>query len=172
MLNLKCTAKVQEAVGLTRNDLTDAAPSAAPLGDWYVNRFHASRRTVFIFMSEGTLLSFILFQGIRPVDRQSFPVMFMAGLDQLLRMRGVSEAAIDRALQNYSEVGFARTSSRADLGSLNDLMSHYRWIIESEGGIDRCDLTSIIMKLNEMPQRRLGWNSSWDATHSRLYKSS
>jgi len=41
-------------------------------------------------------------------------------------------------------------------------------MIEFEGGLDNCNLTSIIMKVNDMPQRKLNWRTSWDATTQRL----
>ena len=135
MLYLKCTGIVQKALGLPKTLLADAEPTSAPLGNWYVNRFDVGRRKAHVFMSETTLLSFILLQGKTPVTPE-----------------GV----------------FAKTDSRPDLGSLNDLAQRYQWMIECDGGLDRCDLTRIIMGTNNMPQRRLGWCSSWDMTQSKL----
>jgi len=97
MLYLKCTAEVQKAVGLRKENLADAGATDAPLGNWYVNRFDSESRKIYIFMSESTLLSFILFQGKKPVTVQSLPNMMLAGLQQLLEMRGLPSAAIDKA---------------------------------------------------------------------------
>lgn len=168
MLCLKCTGIVQKALGLPKTLLADAAPTSAPLGNWYVNRFAVGRRKAHVFMSETTLLSFILLQGKIPVTPETLPTMMLAGLEQLLQMRGMGEDAIDRAMVHYHEGLFAKTDSRADLGSLNDLVQRYQWMIEYEGGLDRCDLTRIIMGTNDMPQRRLGWFTSWEVTQSKL----
>lgn len=92
------------------------------MGNWYVNRFNLGRRKAFIFMGETTLLSFILFQGKKPVN----------------------------------------------IESLNDLVNHYQWRVEREGGLSQCDLTGIIMSVNDMPQRRIGWQTSWDAAQGKL----
>ncbi len=94
--------------------------------------------------------------------------MLLAGLAQLLQMRTFGEDAIERATVDYHEGVYARTDSRSDLGSLNDLVQRYQWIIESDGGLDHCDLTRIIMGTNDMPQRRLGWRTSWEVTQSKL----
>jgi hypothetical protein len=94
--------------------------------------------------------------------------MMLAGLAQLLQMRGISEEAIERATGHYHEGLYAKTDSRPDLGSLNDLVQRYQWMIDSDGGLDRCDLTRIIMGTNNMPQRRLGWHTSWEVTQSKL----
>lgn len=168
MLYLKCTGVVQKALGLTKALVADALPNPAPLGNWYVNRFDIGRRKAHIFMSETTLLSFLLLQGKTPVTVETLPSMMLAGLEQLLQMRGFGEDVIERALEHYHDGVFARTDSRPDLGSLNDLVQRYQWIIESDGGLDQCDLTRIIMGTNEMPQRRLGWRTSWEMTQSRL----
>jgi hypothetical protein len=168
MLYLKCTQEVQKVIGLRKENLALVPPSAAPLGNWYVNRFDLDRRKAHIFMSEATLLSFILFQGQKPVTVESLPHMLLAGLDQLLRMRGLPKSAIEKAFKHYDAGLFAKTDNRSDLGSMNDLISHYQWRVEHEGGLSTCDLTSIIMNINEMPQRRIGWQTSWDSVHSKL----
>jgi len=54
------------------------------------------------------------------------------------------------------------------LGVLNDLVLCYRTMIEAEGGLHSCDLTSIIMKMNKMPQRTLQWSNSWEAVQAKL----
>jgi hypothetical protein len=168
MLYLKCTAVVQKALGLPKILVADALPTSAPLGNWYVHRFDIGRRKAHVFMSETTLLSFILLQGKKPVTAETLPTMMLAGLAQLLQMRGLGEDAIKRAMVHYQDGLFAKTDSRADLGSLNNLVQRYQWVIENDGGLDRCDLTRIIMGTNDMPQRRLGWHTSWDMTQSRL----
>lgn len=168
MLFLKCTGNVQKTIGLRKDNLADAPATSAPLGDWYVNSFEADRRTIYIFMSEPTLLSFILFQGKRPVTVQSLPLMMLGGLQQLLTMRGLAGVAVDAALAPYETGLYARTNSRSALGSLNDLVHCYRDTIEGQGGLAACDLTGIIMSVNSMPQRKLEWRTSWESAQARL----
>jgi hypothetical protein len=168
MLYLKCTQEVQKVVGLRKENLSLPQHSDAPLGNWYVNRFGLGRRKAYIFMSEKTLLSFILFQGKKPVTIESLPKMFLAGLEQLLEMKGLPKSAIDMAFEHYDAGLYSKTDSRADLGSMNDLVNHYQWCVEDEGGLSNCDLTGIIMSVNNMPQRRIEWQTSWDAVQSSL----
>jgi len=168
MLYLKCTQEVQKALGLRKDNVALPQPTDAPLGNWYVNRFDLGRRKAYIFMSDTTLLSFILFQGRKPVTLETLPNMFLAGLEQLLQMRGLPQPAIDRALNHYDVGLYAKTDSRADLGSMNDLVNQYQVRVEVDGGLANCDLTGIIMQTNETPQRRLGWQLSWDVVQSRL----
>lgn len=168
MLYLKCTAQVQSIIGLTSSQLSQAEPSVAPLGNWYINRFPLRRRKAFVFMSETTLLSFVLLQGKKPVTVETLPLMLLAGLERLLTMRGLPADAVERALAHYDTGAFSKTGNRSDLGSLNDLVFPDQHIVHHRGGLDQSDLTDIIMRINETPQQRLGWCNSWEVTESKL----
>ena len=168
MLYLKCTGEVQKALRLDKKNLSEAEASTAPLGSWYVHRFAIGRTRFFLFMSEATLLSFVLYQGKKAVSATTLPTMFMAGLHQLLSMRGIEASAIERALEPYHVGLFARTDSRKSLGSMNDLVRCYTTIVEAQGGLQSCDLTATIMRINDMPQRTLGWGTSWEMTEAVL----
>ena len=160
MLYLKCTGEVQKAIGLRKVDLADATASTAPLGHWYVHRFSVGRTRCFLFMSEVTLLSFVLYQGRKPVNAQTLPQMFLTGLVQLMDFMGVDADTIARALHEYRQGLFSKTDSRKILGSMNDLVLCYCTMIEAQGGLAACDLTGTIMKINDMPQRTLDWSTS------------
>lgn len=168
MLYLKCTTHVQKALGLTKANLSEPEPSEAPLGHWYVNRFDLARHKALVFMSEPTLLSFILYEGKKPLSPTTLPQMFLAGLSQLLLLRGFSQNVVEQAITPYHTGLFAKTDSRAALGSLNDIVARYQWSVEGDGGLDSCDLTAIIMQINKAPQRRLDWDSAWDTTDAKL----
>jgi len=115
MLYLKCTNEVQKTIGLKKANLAAASSSEAALGNWYINRFVIGRTNIFIFMSDVTLLSFILFQGKKPVTAERLPNMMLGGLDQLLKMRSFSDLSIHKALEPYTVGLFAKTDSRSDL---------------------------------------------------------
>lgn len=168
MLYLKCTLEVQKAIGLRKENLAASTETEALLGNWYVNRFDLGHRKAFIFMSQSTLLSFVLFQGEIPTTQERLPTMLLAGLQQLLEMRGFSNEAIMRAIRHCETAAFAKTDSRSDIASLNELVRLYQWSIEDQGGLQYCDLTSITMSLNDILQRKLGWCTSWDAVQSKL----
>lgn len=168
MIFLLCTGEVQKVLGLRKENMADAEASDAPLGNWYINRFAVDRRKAFIFMSQATLLSFILLQGKVPVTERHLIDMLFGGLEQLLQYRGLSAKSIDKAFMNCDSAMYARTSSRSDLGSLNGLVSLYSHAVNLGGGLGHCDLTDVMMKVNETPQRRFQWCSSWEITQGRL----
>lgn len=119
-------------------------------------------------MSESTYLSFILYQGRKPVTASTLPDVMLAGMKQLLQMGGYSGGVIESVLAFYHSGLFSKTDSRSVLGVLNDLVLCYQTAIDAGGGMDFCDLTSIIMEMNKMPQRTLQWSNSWEAVQAKL----
>lgn len=168
MLFLKCTTDVQKHIGLPKSQLFAAGPADALLGHWMVNRFPIERRQAFIFMSESTLLSFILLKGKIAMTPQRLPEMLLGGLEQLLTMKGFAVADIERALEHYLVVGYAKNDNRSAMGCMKELVWNYQVLIDYHGGLAHCDLSQIILKVNDTPQRTLGWASSWDVVQSKL----
>lgn len=119
-------------------------------------------------MSEVTLLSFVLYQGRKPLDARSLPPMFLAGLTQLLGMMGAGASEIEKTVQCYRQGLFSKTDSRKVLGSMNDLVHCYCTMIEAQGGLAACDMTETIMRINGMPQRTLHWSTSCETALSRM----
>lgn len=168
MLYLKCTADVQKDIGLHKNQLAPLEVSDAPLGHWMVNRFGVGSRQAYIFMSESTLLSFILLRGKIPMTPQRLPEMLVGGLVQLLQMRGLPGDAISRAIDPYIECRYAKNDNRTAMGCMNEIVWRYQSMIDYMGGLAHCDLTEIIFKMNRTPQRTIGWAYSWDVAESKL----
>lgn len=167
MLQLKCTQKVLRELGLTPPPGGGARESDTRLGHWYVNLFTVDRRKTFLFMSERTLLSFVIF-GTKKSNVQEMPNVFVRGLVQLLMLEEFKPPEIERALAGYETLEIARTDSRRLLGNMNDLMDLYRHHILWEGGFRSCDLDGIFKRMNRTPQRNLGWAFSIDVTRELL----
>lgn len=168
MFLLKCTSDVQKVLSSSGTPSIDAVDSGVPLGHWYVNQFVADRRKYFIFMSEKTLLSFVQQKGRKPVTRDTLQEAFQSGLEHLLAMRGFPVEVVEKTLALYAYGVIARTDSRSSLGSMNDLVHNYRHLIEYAGWQRGLGLNGIMMKINEMPQRRLDWSNSWFAVKAML----
>ena len=168
MLYLKCTADVQETIGLHKSQLSPIESSEAPLGHWMVNCFMVERRKAYVFMSESTLLSFILLSGKVSMTPQCLPDMLIGGLVQLLQLRGLPGDSIARAIDPYVAFFYAKNDNRAAMGCMNDLVWRYPSMIDYMGGLACCDLTEIIFKINNTPQRTIGWAYSSDVAESKL----
>ena len=161
MLQIRCTKKVLDALGLRQTGLSGIKEPDTILGNWYSHLFTVDRRKTIIFMNERTLLSFIVF-GMRKDNIANFKEYFYRGLRQLLLIENIGNEKIEEILAQYETVELTKTDSRTVLGNLNDLVDMYKYLILYDGGLKECDLTSIIRQVNRTPQRNLGWKYSMD----------
>lgn len=159
MLQLRCTAKVQKALGIKPGDLAEPTKGDSLLGNWYINLFTVDRRKTLIFVNEKTLLSFIIF-GIKKSNIKNTPETFLRGLDQLLTIEGFTPRDIDKVFRDYEAYQFTKTVSRSVLGNMNDLVDLYKHYILYDGGFKHVDVGKVILQINRTPQRNLGWSNS------------
>ncbi|MDQ2077941.1 hypothetical protein [Marinimicrobium sp. ABcell2] len=169
MLTLKCTKKVQAYLKLKESDLAEPVEGEEGFGAWYVNQFYVDRRKCLIFMNEKTLLSFFLY-GVKKTNtrKDTFPELCLNGVFQLLKIEGFSGKSISQFMDNSQDFRYMKTTDRKALGNLNDLMFMYEHMILSEGGLEYCDLTEIIRKMNRTPQKNIGWGYSIDKAREIL----
>ncbi|MFH1707137.1 MAG: hypothetical protein ABIF71_04380 [Planctomycetota bacterium] len=159
MLYLKCTKAVQAQLGLRKDDFGPPGLTDTELGNWYINLFDLENRKTFIFMSERTLLSFVLLEG-KKFDREKVARGFLGGLHQLLGIEGLEPETIERVVGQYAKGAFAATDSPSLVGHMNNMVEKYRCFVASEGGLMRSDIGAIIQRINRMPQRKLGWRTA------------
>jgi hypothetical protein len=43
---------------------------------------------------------------------------------------------------------------------MNDLVDMYQHFVWHEGGLENCDLSKVIFRINQTPQRNIDWNFS------------
>ncbi|HRH90873.1 MAG TPA: hypothetical protein PLW01_03040 [Agitococcus sp.] len=168
MLYLKCTNNILKLLDLRKEQLTEFQTSEAPLGNWYIQQFSMDGYRFYIFMSERTFLSFVLFEGHQKMSIETLPIMFMGGLQQVLQLLDIPQPTINDTLSHYNSGLYSKTDSRTDLGVLNHLIQHYLWCIEDVGGFRDCHLSDIIFKVNCTRQRRLNWQTPLASTKQQL----
>lgn len=169
MLILKCTKKVQSYLNLTPSDLLESSSGEVLFGAWYVNMFMLDRRKALIFMSERTLLSFILF-GVKKTNTSKswLPDICLSGIVQLLQLEQIPMEQIGRVIDDCFESGFSNTTSKSALGNMNDLVALYQFMVMYDGGLAHCNLNEIMQKINSTPQRNLGWKDSIEVSKELL----
>jgi len=167
MLQLHCTQKVREQFGIRADRLAESKTSNAALGNWYVNLLTIDRRKTLIFMSERTLLSFLLF-GVKKRSGVVLAELFVNGLVQLLELEDFTDPAIHRAIGAGGQLQYSKAGNRKALGNLNDLQQLYTLAILEEGGFSHCNLLEIIRRMNRMPQRNIGWAYSIELTRDAI----
>lgn len=159
MLQLRCTKKILDQFKIPKEALFEPESTDAALGNWYVNLITIERRKTLIFMSERTLLSFLLY-GVRKNNTNSLGELFVRGLIQLLELEHFTERQIQKVLGSNGTITLTKTDNRKALGNMNDLMRIYEHKIWYEHGFKHCDLWQIISSTNRMPQRNIGWGYS------------
>ena len=151
---IRCTKKLQKEMGLKPSDLCAEEPRFSYLGPWHANLIHIDRRKCLLFANDRTLLNFIVTDvsraSIRELDK-----LFTSYLSCILADEGFGEADRARILAEYDEIGFANTSSKSVLGSMNDLAFHYKYSIQEAGGVHSPAVPEIIRRLNRMPMGAL-----------------
>ena len=169
MIQLRCTGKVQKQLGIRPNELSEIKGADSTIGNWYVNISTIDRRKTFLFMNERTLLSFILY-GVKKSKTPRIHEIFLQALNQLLLLEGFNHKTINHINDEYLDLEFTKTNSRSLLGNMNDLMDHYKHYIYTDRGLQHCDLTAIIQRLNRIPQKNIGWKYSIDLVKEILNK--
>ena len=167
MIQLRCTGKVQKQLGIKPSELSEIKEPDSTLGNWYVNISTIDRRKTFLFMNERTLLSFILY-GIKKSNTPRIHEIFLKALNQLLLLEGFDFKTINKINDEYLDLEFTKTNSRSLLGNMNDLTENYKCSIYTNGGLQHCDLTATIHRINRMPQRNIGWEYSIDVARELL----
>jgi hypothetical protein len=170
MLTFKCTKKVQDYLGVKPAELVCTSENKTTLlGAWYVNQLIIDRHKVFLFMNEKTLLSFISI-GIKKTKhlREDFPSTFLYHFFILAKLLDFPLTNTGKLIDDYCQSEFRKTDNKSLLGNMNDLAFLYQNFILHDGGFNHCDLSEIILKVNQTPQRNLGWKNSMDISHEIL----
>lgn len=167
MLTFKCTKKVLEYLSIAPIELVISPENKTTLfGAWYVNQLIIDRRKVFLFMNEKTLLSFISLGAKKSKTlKRDFPSTFLYHFFMLMKVMRFPIENTGRLVDDYYQSEFRKTESKSLLGNMNDLAHLYEHFILVSGGFNNCDLTEIIIRVNQTPQRNLSGKTSMDIAH-------
>ena len=148
---IRCTAKLLKEIGLTNSSLIDNVPDESTLGEWYANLFFAQRKKCIIFTNARTLFTFISFDVNRAEIRNNLGKLFCTGLGKALLDEDFDGALIQRLVNEYSRLQFARTKDRSILGVMVDHAKNIKWMLMRYGGLAEADYSRIIKQLNRTP---------------------
>ncbi len=148
MIILHCTQKLLTELGTPL--LTDIPADPEGLGNWYVNLIRIDRRKCLLFTNEKTLYSFLI-PAVKKENLKNIVEEFLINLSYNLQAEGFSPGVINRVMQKYKEVGFAKTSTRQVLGAMNEFAFEYDFLIKQEGGLERVRILEINRKVNRTP---------------------
>jgi hypothetical protein len=166
---LRCTKKLQKEMRLKKCDLSENEPSESHLGSWHVNLIHIDGKKCLLFVNDRTLFNFIV-PGIMRAQIRELSRIFKNTLECVLFDEGIPEITINKIMSEYESIQYANTNNKSVMGSMNDLAFHYKYHIQSEGGVHSYAVPSIIKKLNRMPMGALEYVYSAEALKVVLEK--
>lgn len=147
---IRCTQKLLRELSFfpAGSDVAEINPEG--LGNWYANLVRFDRRKCFIFTNEKTLYSFLV-PGVLKKDLLNIHNLFRSHLSNNLQYEGFATDVIKRALEEYNEIGLAKTASRSVLGSMNDLKCAYGFEVVRSGGIGGFNVLAVNREMNRTP---------------------
>jgi len=123
---LHCTQKLLKEIGNPSLQTPDVP--ATGLGNWYANLLVIDRRKCVLFTNEKTLYSFFL-PKVKKENLKNIAEEFLINLNLNLQAEGFPIEVITNVMQEYSDIGFAKTANKHILGSMNELSFQYKDII-------------------------------------------
>lgn len=151
---IRCTGKLRKEMGIKESELYEGNEPESLLGPWHANLIHIDGRKCVLFVNDKTLFNFIAPDVTRNQIRE-LSQLFMSGLHTVLNVEGFSEEIKEKIVSEYSEVQYAKSNSKSVLGSMSDLVFHYKHQIIVVGGIYEPEIQNIIGQLNRMPMAAL-----------------
>lgn len=167
MAQLQCSIALLKQLDAMPGEGPPPASAPGRLGDWGVTLFPLENRKAALFMSQRTLLSFVILEG-KPFAPSSFATVFWAGLSQVLEMDGYKPPVVAEVLDSYSELVLTKTGSASRTAQINNLAQDYKHAVWIAGGLKRCDLDTAIRKINQRPRKPLNYATAQEATRELL----
>lgn len=144
---IRCTQKLLKKLKI--KPVAAAEAESGRLGGWHANLIIIERKKCVLFTSDTTLYSFFA-PGLKKRDFERFSEIFRHNLIVSLKNEGFSQMEIEKALREYQHIEFAATNNRSVLGSMNDLVFHLKYWIDSAGGLKVVNLDDLNKRLNRI----------------------
>jgi hypothetical protein len=123
MTTLRCTGKLLKRLGI--RDPGEPPPPENVLGDWFANILYTRQGHFILLVSERSLLPVLTTAR----DLDNLVPRFMRQLDDVLSALGVRQELINRELSLMEPLYFGRTNSRSVLGTMNDFVQMFKYML-------------------------------------------
>ncbi len=167
---IHCTRKLLKELDVSLVE-PDKIPSPTEgLGNWYANLLRIDRRKCLLFTNEKTLYTFLIPKVLK-ANLKNIEEEFLIHLSYNLQYEGFGLEVINRIIQEYMEIGFAKTVSKRVLGSMNDLAYQYEAHIIGDRGFNNIKILQLNQKINRTPMGALKYQYPIEALKNLLTKS-
>ena len=142
---IHCTQKLLKEIG--HPSLIDISTDTWGLGNWYCNIIRVDGKKCLLFTNEKTLYSFLV-PNVKKANLKNIDNEFLINLRYNLQAEGFGLDVISTIMQEYSEIGFAKTASKKILGSMNKIAFEYEVLVQGKEGLDNVRLFEMNRDIN------------------------
>ncbi len=143
-------------MGLKKSDLNDSVPDCSFLGSWHANLLYIDRKKCVLFVNDKTLFNFIA-PDVNREQIRNLSDLFRNYLSCVVASEGFPENPQQLIENEYKKTTYSGTNNKSTLGSMTDLVFHYKHHILAEGGVHRAMVPEIIHQLNRMPMGAISY---------------
>lgn len=147
---LHCTRKLLKELEVPFVEPDKIPEPTEGLGNWYANLLRIERKKCLLFTNEKTLYSFLIPKVLK-ANLKNIEEEFLINLSYNLQAEGFGLEVINRVMQEYQEIVFAKTSNRQVLGSMNEFAFEYDFFIRREGGLEKARIFEVNKHINRTP---------------------
>jgi len=159
---IHCTKKLLKELDVPLVEPDKIPQPTEGLGNWYANLLRIDRRKCLLFTNEKTLYTFLIPKVLK-ANLKNIEDEFLINLNYNLKYEGFGLDVINRVMQEYHEIGFAKTASKSVLGSMNDFAYQYEVHIIGDGGIDNIRILQLNQRINRTPMGAIKYMCPIDA---------
>jgi hypothetical protein len=142
VITIRCTTKLLRRLGAAPTALANTSPTK--LGEWYATLLHTRRGQYVLAMARSTLLPIV----VTGRDVRSFPARVASTLAEVLAAYGVPVEIIERECAAMSDVQYAPTDDRSNVGVLTELQ---RLLHGDLDYLPNATLTELSLRLAQTP---------------------
>jgi hypothetical protein len=142
---IRCTQKLLKEVG--NPPLADIPADTDGLGNWYANITRIDRKKCLLFTNEKTLYSFFI-PNVKKANLKNISDEFLINLSFNLQAEGFGLEVISKIMQEYNEIGFAKTASKKVLGSMNQIAFEWEVRVQMKEGPDNIRVLEMNKEMN------------------------
>ena len=167
MTLIHCTRKLLKELDVPLVESDKIIQPTEGLGNWYCNIIRIDKKKCLLFTNEKTLYTFLI-PKVKKENLKNIEDEFTIYLNYNLQCEGFGIEVISRVMLEYQEIGFAKTSNRQVLGSMNEFAFEYDYFIRRAGGLERAMIFEINKKINRTIMGALKYKYPIEALKSLL----
>lgn len=164
---IHCTRKLLKELDVPLIEPDTISQPTEGFGNWYANLLRIDKRKCLLFTNEKTLYTFLIPKVLK-ANLKNIEDEFLINLSYNLQSEGFGLDVIKRVMQEYQEIGFAKTSNRQVLGSMNEVAFEYDYFIRREGGLEKARIFEINKEINRTPMGALKYMNPIEALRKLL----